>query len=90
MSNESTAAVPQALPPSAQLLQLASGVFISQAIYVAAKLGVADLLANGPKTLNSLPKKPERMNVPSTVSCDRSQASEPLWKRVAKHFQILN
>jgi len=54
MSNESTAAVPQALPPSAQLLQLASGVFISQAIYVAAKLGVADLLANGPKTAKQL------------------------------------
>src|SRR5215813_8878807 len=54
MSNEANAAAPQTLPPSAQLLQLASGVFISQAIYVAAKLGVSDLLANGQKTVREL------------------------------------
>lgn len=54
MSNLSTAATPQTAPPSAQLLQLASGVFISQAIYVAAKLGIADLLADGHKTAKQL------------------------------------
>jgi hypothetical protein len=60
MSTEPTAAVaPHALPPDAQLLQLASGAFISQAIYVAAKLGVADLLADGPQAARHLAEKTE-------------------------------
>lgn len=50
------AAVPasQQLPADAQLLQLVSGAFVSQAVYVAAKLGIADLLADGPKTAEYL------------------------------------
>jgi hypothetical protein len=35
-------------PP--RLLQLASGYWISQTLYVAAKLGIADILSDGPKT----------------------------------------
>jgi hypothetical protein len=50
----SAAAPAVSLPPDAQLLQLATGAFISQAVYVAAKLGIADLLAEGPKTCESL------------------------------------
>lgn len=38
----------QQLPPPIVLYQLASGHYVSQAIYVAAKLGIADLLADGP------------------------------------------
>ena len=50
MSNHSTsAAAVQQIPPDAQLLQLVSGAFVAQATYVAAKLGIADLLADGPK-----------------------------------------
>ena len=50
------AAVPAAeqLPPDAQLLQLVAGAFVSQAVYVAAKLGIADLLADGPKSVEYL------------------------------------
>lgn len=44
----------ETLPPDAQLLQLATGAFVSQAIYVAAKLGVADLLADGPRSTEYL------------------------------------
>lgn len=51
------AAAPAQLPPDVQLLQLASGAFISQAIYVAAKLGIADLVADGPKTIQYLAAK---------------------------------
>jgi hypothetical protein len=36
--------------PSARLLQLASGFRITQALYVVAKLGVADLLVSGPRS----------------------------------------
>jgi hypothetical protein len=38
----------QQLPPPIALYQLATGHYVSQAIYVAAKLGIADFLADGP------------------------------------------
>ena len=38
------------MPPDAQLMQLVSGAFVSAAVYSAAKLGIADLLADGPMT----------------------------------------
>jgi hypothetical protein len=41
-------------PEPPVLLQLASAFWLSQAIYVAAKLGVADLLAAGPRSCNQL------------------------------------
>lgn len=57
-TNESAAApAPEQLPPDAQLLQLVSGAFVSQAIYVAAKLGIADLLADGAKDVTYLAEK---------------------------------
>jgi SAM-dependent methyltransferase len=37
------------LPPPVVLYQMATGHYVSQAIYVAAKLGIADLLAEGPR-----------------------------------------
>lgn len=38
-----------AIPPHAQVTQMLTGLITSQAIYVAAKLGVADLMKNGPR-----------------------------------------
>jgi hypothetical protein len=49
-----SAAAMQAMPPEAQIMQLTMGCFVSQAIYVAAKLGIADLLKNGAKTTGDL------------------------------------
>ena len=37
-----------ASPPPVTLLQMMTGYWVSQALYVAAKLGIADLLADGP------------------------------------------
>lgn len=45
---------PETLPPPAVLLQLMTGYWVSQSIYVAAKLGVADLLADGPRPIEAL------------------------------------
>lgn len=45
-------ALPQ--PPQAILMQAVGGCFVSQAAYVAAKLGIADLLAELPQTTNAL------------------------------------
>src|SRR5438105_1063372 len=50
-------------PAEAQLLQLVSGCFISSAIYVAAKLGLADLLAGGPKKVADLSEGTETHEV---------------------------
>ena len=41
-------AIGENLPPPVALFQMASGYWISQAIYVAARLGIADLLKDGP------------------------------------------
>lgn len=41
-------------PPSAFLTQILLGSLASQALYVAAKLGIADQLADGPKTVEQL------------------------------------
>src|SRR5206468_9258191 len=45
---------PNAIPPPVALLQLVTGYWLSQAIYVAAKLGLADLLRDGPKSCGEL------------------------------------
>ena len=41
-------------PPAATLLQMMTGYWVSQAVYVAAKLGVADLLAARPRPVEEL------------------------------------
>ena len=54
-TQQSSATTPnQQMPPEAALMQMTMGVFVAQAIYVAAKLGVADLLAEKPQTVAAL------------------------------------
>jgi hypothetical protein len=45
---------PPDTPPGAQMMQLASGYFVARAIHVAAELGLADRLADGPRDADSL------------------------------------
>lgn len=45
---------PPDLPPHVQLIQMAVGSWVAAIIYAAAKLGLADLLADGPKTAGEL------------------------------------
>ncbi len=47
------------MPPKVALLQMITGFWISQAIYVAAKLGIADLMKDGPKSSNAIAKSTE-------------------------------
>jgi O-methyltransferase. len=44
----------EALPPQAQLIQMAMGHLVSRMVYVAAKMNLADLLASGPKSAEEL------------------------------------
>ncbi len=54
-TQQSSATAPtQQMPPEAALMQMTMGVFVAQAIYVAAKLGVADLLAEKPQSVAAL------------------------------------
>lgn len=48
------AALATETPPPIAMLQLISGFWISRCIYVAAKLGIADLVKDGPKTAAEL------------------------------------
>ncbi len=54
-SNNNAATAPaQQLPPEAVLMQIAGGAFTSQAVSLAARIGIADLLADGPRSVADL------------------------------------
>lgn len=44
----------QSVPPQVAMMQMATGYWVSQSLYAAAKLGIADLLKDGPKSYNEL------------------------------------
>ena len=54
MTNPGNQAQAVQLPPPMLLFQMATGFYLSRALYVAAKLGIADLLANGPRRFADL------------------------------------
>ena len=54
MTTENNSAPGQQVPPDAYIIQLAFSAMLSQALYVAAKLGVADLLAEKPLPVSEL------------------------------------
>src|SRR3954467_11071391 len=55
--NENQQGENPSLPPHAQLVQMAMGHWVSTVLYTAAKLGVADLLADGAKNADALAAK---------------------------------
>jgi hypothetical protein len=61
-------------PPHAQLIQMASGYWISKVVYAAAKLGLADHLAAGPRSAAEL-AGPTRTHGPSLHRLMRTLAS---------------
>lgn len=54
IQSESATAANAQTPPEALLMQLAAGCYLTQAVYVAAKLRVADLLRDKPLTITEL------------------------------------
>jgi hypothetical protein len=64
----------QAMPPQLAVLQMASGYWVSQSIYVAAKLGIADLLKDSPKSCDELATA-TGTNAPSLYRVLRALAS---------------
>ncbi len=65
---------PHQLPPDAQLMQLGMGMFVSQALFVAAKLSIPDMLANGPHSTAELAQETET-DEPSLFRLLRALAS---------------
>lgn len=53
-SSQPVAVSPNGAPPEAALTQILMGSLASQALYVAAKLGIADLLVDGPRPVAEL------------------------------------
>ncbi len=51
---QQSAASPASAPPEVALTQIMFGALATQALYVPAKLGIADLLADGPKSIEEL------------------------------------
>ncbi len=51
---DGTTATAREVPPPIQMLQLISGFWIARCIYVLAKLGIADLISDQPKTSDEL------------------------------------
>jgi ubiquinone/menaquinone biosynthesis C-methylase UbiE len=50
----SATATPKEIPPPLHMLQVISGFWVSRCVYIAAKLGIADLLKDGPQTAEEL------------------------------------
>lgn len=61
------------IPPSATMLRMISGFRVARAIYIAAKLGLADLLKDGPKGARSWRPPPEHTHRHCTESYVRSR-----------------
>ncbi|HKQ63240.1 MAG TPA: methyltransferase [Candidatus Polarisedimenticolaceae bacterium] len=64
----------ETLPPSAQLVQMATAHWVSRIVYVAAKLNLADRLAAGPKSADDL-AGPTETHAPSLYRLMRTLAN---------------
>jgi len=92
-NTNAAAPAPQALPADAQLMQLLSGAFIAPAIYTAAKIGIADLLVDGPMTAAELAAKTETFaNTPITETLrsdnPRSTRDMAIWICDPEHWKV--
>src|SRR5689334_20708149 len=69
-----------ALPPQLQMIQYIMGFWMSRAVYVAAKLGIADLLQSGPKTADELAQE-TGTHAPSLYRVMRALASTGVFEK---------
>src|SRR5262245_61186370 len=75
---------PQDAPPHAQLIQMATGHVPARLLYVAARLGLADHLSDGPKTAAALAEK-TGMHAPSLGRVMRTLAMLGVFTEDAQH-----
>jgi O-methyltransferase domain/Dimerisation domain len=72
-----------------RLFQMATGYWVSQSIYVAAKLGIADLLKDGPQSCVALAIA-TRSDAPSLFRLMRALASVGIFSHVRRDFFALS
>jgi len=65
---------PTSLPPHVQLIQMGTGGAVANVVHIAAKLGLADKLADGPKSAVEL-AGPLALHAPSLHRLMRTMAS---------------
>ena len=79
---------PNELPPPAQLMKFIVGKWISKPIYVAAELCIADMLAEGPKSIEELAQA-SQSHAPSLYRMMRALASVGIFfETEAKRFEL--
>jgi hypothetical protein len=79
---------PAQMPPHALLIQMGTGTWVSALLHAAAQLGLADLLASGPKSAADIAKRTS-MHAPSIERFLRSLANLGLLtQRDAQHFVL--
>ncbi len=79
---------PNELPPPAQLMKFIVGNWISKPIYVAAELGIADMLAEGPKSVEELAQA-SHSHAPFLYRMMRALASVGIFfETEAKRFEL--
>ena len=79
---------PNELPPPAQLMKFIVGKWISKPIYVAAELGIADMLANGSKSIEELAQA-SQSHAPSLYRMMRALASVGIFfETESKRFEL--
>ncbi|HTL29766.1 MAG TPA: methyltransferase [Tepidisphaeraceae bacterium] len=74
----------QSAPPHAQLIEMGMAHWVSNIIYVAAKLGLADLLAKGPMTAEQL-AGPTQTHAPSLYRLMRTLAGMGVFTEDSSH-----
>ena len=76
------------LPPPVQLMQFIVGRWISKPIYVAAELGIADMLSEGPRSIEELAQK-SQSHAPSLYRTMRALASVGIFAETEdKRFEL--
>lgn len=78
MSKAKSAIVATEPTPDQIMIKMISGFWLSRAVYVAAKLGIADLIKDGPRTVEELAIATD-MHAPSLYRVLRGLASEGLF-----------
>ncbi len=80
----SATATPKEIPPPLQMLQVMSGFWISRCVYILAKLGIADLLKDGPKNAEELAAATDA-HAPSLYRVLRALAAVDVLTQSADH-----
>jgi ubiquinone/menaquinone biosynthesis C-methylase UbiE len=88
-SAQQSSASPVSAPPEVVLTQIMLGSLAAQTIYVAAKLGIADLLADGPKSVEELATA-TKTHAPSLYRVLRAAASLNVFSEQENRVFALN